>query len=159
MEAFDRGDALYLELGNKVDVQENDDMGSETVDGLEELFKQATTPLYAESKCSVVSVTIIIMNMCTIFWVSNRFINELLRYLSTDLLPADNKMPRTYYIARCSIQKLGLNYNNVHACLDVCEFYEEHAVLQACPQCNKSRWLEGSSTIPAKVIRHFPLIP
>lgn len=160
LEAFDRSDALHDEVQDNVGVEENDDNGSDTLDGLEELYEQATTPLYTGSKCSVVSATIVIMNMCAVFRVSNRFMDELLRYLSTDLLPQDNKLPGTHYVARRSIRKLGLNYNNVHACPDGCVlFEEEHADLDSCPKCSKSRWIEGSSAIPVKVIRHFPLIP
>jgi len=72
----------------------------------------------------------------------------------------DNKLPSSHYIAHRSIRKLGLDYNNIHTCSEGCVLYEEeHAALDSCPKCHKSRWMEESNTIPAKVIRHFPLIP
>lgn len=130
------------------------------MDGLEELYDQATTPLYATSKTSVVSATIILMNMCTVFRVSNRFVDELLRFLAADLLPPDNKLPRTHYEARKSINGLGLNYNNIHACPDGCVLYDdENALLTSCPKCSKSRWVDNTNGVPTKVIRNFPLIP
>jgi hypothetical protein len=100
------------------------------------------------------------MNMCVVFGVSNKFTSELLRYLSEDLLPVGNKLPNSHYVASKTIRRLGLNYNNIHACPDGCVLYEdEHADLTVCPKCSKSRWLEGTNSIPAKVIRHFPLVP
>ena len=160
MEAFDRGDALHRASIAEPNVPEIEDRDSDTMDGLEELFTQATTPLYPGSKTSVVSATIIIMNMCVVFRVSNKFTDELLQFLSQDLLPKGNKLPGSHYAARKTIRKLGLNYNNIHACPDGCVLYEDqHAELNTCPHCFKSRWMEGTNSIPAKVIRHFPLIP
>jgi len=80
IEDFDCSNALHREASNDLDVQDNDDVGSDTLDGLEELYEQAMTPLYLRSKSSVVSATIIIMNMCIVFRVSNRFMDELLHY-------------------------------------------------------------------------------
>jgi len=125
MEALDQSDELHLEGTEYVDVPEDDDVFVDTMNGLEDLYRQATTPLYAGLKSSVVSATIIILNMCTVFKVSNRFIDELLRYLSNDLLPVNKKLPSTHYEVRKSIRKLGLNYRNIHACPDGCVLFEE----------------------------------
>ena len=160
MEALDRGDALHRESAASSDMDVDSDVDCDTMQGLEELYEQCTTPLYTGSKCSVVSATIVIMNMCVVFGVSNNFTSELLRYLSEDLLPADNKLPRSQYAAAKTIRKLGMNYNNIHACPDGCVLYDrEHAELNECPMCAKSRWMEGTNSVPSKVIRHFPLIP
>jgi len=78
MEALDRGDALHMEVGEGLDVVDDNEIGNDTVDGLEDLHDQATAPLYSGSKTSVVSATIVLMNMCTVFRVSNRFADELL---------------------------------------------------------------------------------
>ena len=100
------------------------------------------------------------MNMCTVFRVSNKFTDELLQFLASDLLPQANKLPPSHYEARKMIRKLGLEYNSIHACPNGCVLYKEgNADLSACPQCSKSRWMEGTNSIPTKVIRHFPPIP
>ena len=100
------------------------------------------------------------MNMCHVFGVSNNFSSELLQYLSEDLLPEGNKLPRSHYVAAKTIQNLGMNYNNIHACPDGCVLYDgEHAESNVCPKCSKSRWMESTNNVPSKVIRHFPLIP
>lgn len=160
MDALERGDALHRDAGGEPNVLDNDELNNDTVDELHNLYAEATTPLYPGAKTSVVSATIVLMNMCVVFGVSNTFRSELLRYLGEDLLPKGNKLPKSHYAAAKTIRKLGLDYNNIHACPDGCVLYEDdHAELQTCPQCSKSRWLEGTNCIPAKVIRHFPLIP
>ena len=160
MEALDRDDALHMDAGGESNVVDNDDLDSDTMDGLQRLYAEATTPLYPGSKMSVVSATIVLMNMCVVFGVSNTFKTELLRYLAEDLLPEGNKLPRSHYVATKSIRRLGLEYNNIHACTEGCVLYkDDYAELETSPKCSKSRWLEGTNSIPAKVIRHFPLIP
>ena len=142
------------------EVGDEEDIAGETMDGLEDLYAEATIPLYPDSRTSVVSAIIIIMNMCTVFRVSNKFSDELFRFLSTKLLPSGNKLPRTHYAARKSICRLELHYHNVHACPQGCILYEEgYHALESCPKRATSRWMDGSNRIPAKVIRHFPLIP
>jgi hypothetical protein len=159
MEALDRGDALHREFAGEPDMDMEDDMDTDTMEGLEELYRQCTNPLYTGSKCSVVSATIVIMNMCVVFGINNNFTSELLRYLSEDLLPEGNKLLRSQYAAAKTIRKLGMNYNNIHACPDGCVLYDnDHAELDVCPSCSKSRWIEGTNNVPSKVIRHFPLI-
>ena len=74
--------------------------------------------------------------------------------------PKGNKLPSSHYAAAKTIRKLGLDYNIIHACPNGCVLYEgDHALLETRLHCSKSRWMEGSNSIPAKVIRHFPLIP
>jgi hypothetical protein len=162
LEALDRGDAIHTEAmaAENVVLDADVDIGADNVEDMERLFNHATTAVYSGSKSSILSATIIIMNMCVVFRVSNKFTDELLRYLSSDLLPLENKLPTSHYEARKLIRSLGLQYNNIHACPNGCVLYEEeHADLNLCPKCGRTRWTEGSNSIPAKVIRHFPLIP
>ena len=158
-EALERRDSLHREVGTEPNMPLQDDMDNDIVQGLEELYHQATTPLYRGSKTSIVSATIVILNMYVGFGVSNNFTSELLHYLSEDLLSEVNKLPSSHYAAAKTIRKLGLDYNIIHACPNGCVLYEgDHALLETCLHCSKSRWMEGSNSIPAKVIRHFPLI-
>ena len=91
-------------------------MDIENANGLEDLYTEAMTLVFPGSRMSIVSATIIILNMCSVFRVSNNFNDELLRFLSTDLLPIGNKLPTMHYKARRSIGRLDLQYNNIHAC-------------------------------------------
>jgi hypothetical protein len=89
LEAFDRGDTLHAAtmasepILESIEADEEDDR----VDNMERLYEHATTPVYLDATCSILSATIIIMNMCAVFHVSNKFADELLQYLSLDLLP------------------------------------------------------------------------
>jgi hypothetical protein len=98
--------------------------------------------------------------MAVIHSVSNAYMNELLKYLSAFLLPPGNRLPRSHNKAKNMVKKLGLNYNIIPCCLNGCVLFRkalEHVGL--CPECGASKFIPGSNCIPARVIRHFPLIP
>ena len=157
---MDRGDALHIEavVEGRIDVK--NDTSPDTVDDLEGLYTGATTLVYPGSKMSVVLATIIIMNICYVFCVRNIFTDELFRFISGNLLPTPNKLPKNHYAARKSIRRLGLHYNNIHACSNGCILYDdEHASFGRCSKCTQPCWVDGTNNILAKVIRHFPLIP
>lgn len=100
------------------------------------------------------------MNMCTIFYVSNKFTDKLFCFLHLDLLPLPNKLPRNHYEARNSIFHLGMHYNNVHACLNGCLLFEDdNTGHNTCPKCGEACWVDGTKTVLAMVICHFTLIP
>ena len=124
LEALGRADALHEEAEGegRLHVESGEEVDIE--DELDGLYTEATTPVYPGAKMSVVSATIIIMNMCSVFRVSNTFTDELFRFLSVDLLPVPNKLPKTHYAARKSIRQLGLTYNNIHACPNGCILYD-----------------------------------
>ena len=69
-------------------------------------------------------------------------------------------MPKTRYEACKTIKKLGLCYDTIHACVKGCVlFRKELSNAMECPKCHSGRYVEGSSTVPRKVLRHFSLIP
>jgi hypothetical protein len=124
-----------------------DDHETDTVDGVEHLYEEATIPVLANSSVSVISATIVLMNMAVIHGCSNAYMDELFRYLSLSLLHGDNKLPSGHYKARNMIRKLGLAYDIIHACPSGCILYRnEYANLCKCPKesCKKSRYLSGS---------------
>jgi hypothetical protein len=133
---------------------------------LEKLYRQASVPIWqseqSRSSVSVISAIVVIMTMCTTHGVSNAFADELLRYLSTSLLPTENLLSSSFYHAKNSVRKMGLDYNVIHCCPEGHVLFCGHLQdLDSClhPGCGKSRWIPGSTLIPAKVIRHFLLIP
>ena len=101
------------------------------------------------------------MNLCTVHGVSNNCADELFAILHGYILPEENCLPKNHHAARSLIQKLGLSYNNIHACNNGCIlFREEYAELLRCPKCNGPRYRdEERSRFPLKVLRHFPIIP
>jgi hypothetical protein len=102
------------------------------------------------------------MTMCSTHGISNAFANELLKYLSSTLLPKQNYLPNSFYHGKNKVRKMGLNYNVIHCCpTDHVLFRGEMENLNVCPhpRCGMLRWMPGSHIIPAKVLQHFPLIP
>jgi hypothetical protein len=129
---------------------------------LEELCRQATRPVYDGVNVSTIAATIVLINMAMIHGVSNAYMDKLIKYLSTVLLPRGNRLPRTHYAAKRMVKKLGLNYDIILCCPNGCVlFRKELEHLTSCPKagCAASKWLPGSDCIPARVIRHFPLLP
>ncbi|MCO5556418.1 hypothetical protein L7F22_009967 [Adiantum nelumboides] len=71
-------------------------------------------------------------------------------------------MPESRNAAKKTLATLGLDYESIHACPnDHVLFRKELAKEVHCPQCHASRYREDvqGNKVPAKVLRHFPLIP
>jgi hypothetical protein len=67
---------------------------------LEQLYAQLFILLYCGSSISMISIVVIILNMCTTHGINNTFQEELLKYLSTCLLPAINMLPASFNQAK-----------------------------------------------------------
>jgi hypothetical protein len=165
-DAFGEGDRLR-ESTTEAEVHNGEEeLGDEEysarLDLLDELTREATQPLYEGLNVSIVSATIVLINMAVIHSVPNEYLNELLKYLSTVLLPRGNRLPRSYYEAKSIIKKLGLNYKQIHSCPSGCVlFRNEYENLSKCPKpgCRKARYMPNSKSSPVRVVRWFPIIP
>jgi hypothetical protein len=161
-DAFDVGDRLREGSGSASENAAYEDDSAEDMDKLEEMYRQASQPVYGGKNVSIVSAIIVIINMSVIHGVSNVFVDELLTFLSMILLPEGNCLPSTHYEAKKLIRRLGMNYDIIHAYPSGCVlFWGQYRDFKECPvrMCRKSRYIQGSNSVPAKVIRHFPLIP
>jgi hypothetical protein len=86
---------------------------------------------------SIVSMTIVFINMALIHNVTNKYVNELFKYLDTVLLPRRNMLPRSHYKERNVIKRLGLNYNIIDYYPNRCILYKkENMNLENCPMLN-----------------------
>ena len=129
---------------------------------LDEMSRQATRLLYDGLKVSIISATIVLVNMAVVHSVPNEYLNELFKYLGSVLLPRGNRLPHNYYEAKNIIKKLGLNYKQIHACPNGCILYrKEYENHMSCPKagCRRSRYMPNSRSSPTKVVRWFPFIP
>jgi hypothetical protein len=100
------------------------------------------------------------MNMCTTHGTSNTFQEELLKYLSTYLLPPENMLLPSFDQAKNMVRKLCLSYNIIPCYRKGCVLYrKQFEELNHCPKSDASRYVDSSSTINAKVLRYFFLIP
>ncbi|XP_055812627.1 uncharacterized protein LOC129882385 isoform X1 [Solanum dulcamara] len=79
---------------------------------------------------------------------------ELLKYAFEDA-----KIPASFYEAKKTINKLGLNYTKIHACPNDCMLYfgKDDKGLQECKKCKTSRWKDNKTKQPAKILCYFPL--
>ena len=77
-------------------------------------------------------------------WTNESF-TMLLQFL-LDFLPSNAKLPKDCYEARKIIKDLGWSYEKIHACPKDCILYwKENVNLEACPNCNHSRWESNES--------------
>ena len=124
-------------------------------------LEEAIEELYHGAKSSVLAATILIMTLCTVHGVSNKFADQLFTLFREHLLPSENMLPKNLHAAKGLISKLGLNYNTIHACQAGCVLFRgQYEGATHCPKCNKPRYKdEANKRRPLKVLRHFPLIP
>lgn len=73
----------------------------------------------------------------------------------------DAKISASFYEAKKTINKLGLNYTKIHTCPNDCMLYfgKDDEGLQECKKCKTSRWKDCKKKQPAKILRYFPLKP
>jgi hypothetical protein len=113
-------------------------------------LEDAIQELYEGAKSSILAATILIMTMCTIHGVSNKFADQLFALFSLHLLPGENLLPKNYHAAKSMIRKLGLNYNTIQACEGGCVLFRgpyDNDV--RCAKCNKTLYkdLEKKKTL------------
>ncbi|XP_028199391.1 uncharacterized protein LOC114383867 [Glycine soja] len=127
-------------------------------------------PLY--SGCisfTKLSAVLALVNLKARFGWSDKSFSELLMLL-TNMLPADNVLPKNHYQAKKILCPVGMQYEKIHACCNDCILYrDDFAELDYCPVCGVSRYrpTNGDSTVlvsdadrrPAKVCWYLPIIP
>jgi hypothetical protein len=165
MDAFTVVDGLQdgaCDSGDDDDEEPMGDVGNENdKDDAPRDLEEAIQELYDGAKSSVLAATILIITLCIIHGVSNKFADQVFALFRLHLLPGENRLPKNYHAAKSLIRRLGLNYNTIHACVGGCVLFRgplENVV--RCPKCNAPRYKdEGQHKRPWKVLRHFPLIP
>jgi hypothetical protein len=97
-------DNIHEETPHVEEDFEVDEIEADKVSGrlerLEELYQHASKPLYTGLNINVISTTIVLMNMAVIHGVSNAYLDELMKYLGTVLLPNGNLLPGSHYEAK-----------------------------------------------------------
>lgn len=86
-------------------------------------LEDAIKGLYRGSKCIKLAATMLLMNLCTIHGVNNKFADELFTLLHFHLLPRDNCLLNNYYVAKSLTKSLGLDYKNIHVCGKGCVLF------------------------------------
>jgi hypothetical protein len=88
-----------------------------------QLLEDALEHLYSEARCTKLTATILLMNLCTVHGISNSFVDEFFAILHGHLLPERNSLPKNYHAAKFLTRKLGLSYNSIHACEKGCVLF------------------------------------
>ena len=131
----------------------------------EELLEEgARTPLFAGSGLTQLGGTLLLLNCLRTHSASNMLVNEIFTILSKSLLPKINSLPINEYHASKVLKQLGLAYDTIDCCPGpkTCILFrgDDFRDLTECPTCGAQRYKQvGKSRVPAKVLRHFPLIP
>ncbi|XP_061358361.1 uncharacterized protein LOC133302572 [Gastrolobium bilobum] len=139
-----------------------------------ELARDGEQPLYEGChKYSKLSFIVKLYHIKCLCRMTDKSMTMILELLQDAFEHA--KIPSSFYEAKKTITKLGLDYKKIHACPKNCMLYwgEENETRETCKICHASRWKpppkEGDCTsskqktkkrnVPAKVVRYFPLKP
>ena len=162
---FTRADEIHQQFTNEGDkILDFDDLSSEDKEQdqselLEELIHQAREPLFVGSRNTKLQFSIILMSLCTLYSISHHCLDEILTFLKHDVLPEQNTCPSSSYEMKTLVMKLGLSHEIIHCCdCGKTLYWKENSELTTCLHCQKSRYVEGSDTIPVRVLRFFSLI-
>ncbi|XP_057760053.1 uncharacterized protein LOC130980381 [Arachis stenosperma] len=151
------GDEDNIEDGDG-DNAENEEHNGENIefyklleDGNEQLYEGCT-------KYSKLSFLISLYHIKCLYRISDKAMTEILKLLKDAF--GNAKISNTFYEAKKTINKLGLNYTKIPACPNDCMLYwGEDEDLQECKRCKTSKWSDAKKKKPAKILRYFPLKP
>ncbi|XP_025608126.1 uncharacterized protein [Arachis hypogaea] len=136
-------------------------------DGEQELYPRC-------SKYSKLSFLVKLYHIKCMCGVSDKAMSMILDLLREAFEHA--KLPTTFYEAKKTIRKLGIEYKKIDACPNDCMLYRgDDQELTKCKRCGTSRWKQktrkgsilklksqvkrNGKPIAAKTLRYFPLIP
>ncbi|XP_038698007.1 uncharacterized protein LOC119995565 [Tripterygium wilfordii] len=135
------------------------------------LQEDADTELYSGCKnFTVLSYVLYLYHAKCLFKWSNKSFSVLLKMIKK-AFPVAKTFPNSFNGAKKIIDRLGLQYEKIHACPNDCMlFWKEKSNNDACSICGASRWKNAENNLinntlgkkkrtPAKVLRFFPLKP
>jgi hypothetical protein len=76
-----------------------------------------------------------------------------------ELLPPSSKIPKNFYHSKKLLEGLGMPYHKIDVCDKNCMlYYKDNKDKDKCDICRTSRYMDGSSKVPRKVLRYLPII-
>jgi hypothetical protein len=125
------------------------------------ILRDVVAELYKGLSSTKLAATILLMNLCTVHGMINKFCDALVTLLHCHLLPTNNCLLVNYHVAKSLTRKLGLDYINIHACLPGCVFFKKELANELqCPKCGSFRYKdEENKAYHVKMLMHFPIIP
>ena len=141
----------------------NNDEDNHMADAERILEESSNTPLFAGSRLSSLSATIILLQSCRTHKCTSAFVTELFTILKNSVLPEINTIPPSEYAATKLLRKLGLEHVDIDVCPNGCMLYrgeDEEKDMCTKPTCRAARFRRvGTRRVAQKVLRFFPLIP
>ncbi|XP_058763128.1 uncharacterized protein LOC131636533 [Vicia villosa] len=174
---FDQGvqDSGPSNIPNSEHPMISEDMSNEDLNKVKELMEDGNQELYLGcTKYSKLSFIVRLYHIKILCGATDKTFSMIIELLN-DVFP-HAKLPASFYEAKKMIKRIGLSYNKIHACPNHCMLYWgslEDEKRDKCKICTTSRWKldENNSSSndvmeatkkkqkPAKILRHFPLIP
>ncbi|XP_043721065.1 uncharacterized protein LOC122668585 [Telopea speciosissima] len=142
------------------DINDRTDGASIEADKFERLIEDAGKELYPGCvKFTRLSFILRLYHIKCLCKMTDKALSMLLDLLQ-EALPEPNTLPKNIYETKKIIKDLGLNYNKIDVCRNDCMLYWKEAdKATSCYKCGTSRYESENKKIPAKTLRHFPLIP
>ena len=142
--------------------QDEGNPSSDAASHFKQLIEEAKRELYPGcNNFSRFTFVIKMLHVKSYYRITNSGFSAILKILS-EAFPEFNTIPKSYEEAKKMLRELGLGYVSIHVCPNNCVLFRgnEYAELDNCPVCKASRWKDPErKKVPAKVLRHFPLIP
>ena len=81
-------------------------------------------PLFRGSSVTKLAAIMLIMTICIMHKVNNKFVDELLYLLHKYILPQRNSLSFNMYHAKVLVEEVGHNYESIHACKNGCVLFQ-----------------------------------
>jgi hypothetical protein len=174
----DRNHSNEVPIASNVDIEIDEDVMPNTTQGrteakeFYELAKDGEQPLYEGcTKYSKLAFLVKLYHIKCLCGMSDKAMTMILELLQDAFEHA--KIPSSFYEAKKTVTKLGLNYEKIPVCPNDCMLYwgnREDEERETCKVCHTSKWksrikskhetgADDNKKIPAKVLRYFPLKP
>ena len=140
---------------------EDGNPSSDVASHFKQLIEEAKRELYPGCiNFSRFTFVIKMLHVKSYYRITNSEFSTILKIL-LEAFPQFNTIPKSYDEAKKMLRELGLGYESIHVCPNNCVlFRKENKKKDSCPVCGASRWKDPErKKVPAKVLRHFPLVP
>ncbi|XP_020250883.1 uncharacterized protein LOC109828263 [Asparagus officinalis] len=177
----DSEDDIVDDVQDATEIQDVDDPEGfgdahipEDLDRIMKLLEDSEEDLYEGcTEYSRFSFMLELLHIKNLSGMANTYFEMLLDLLRKVVPGGERSIPKITYAAKQIVSDLGLDYNKIDVCPNDCIlYYKDNKELQECPTCGVSRWKQRTrsstrrttesvymqSKIPAKVLRHFPLV-
>jgi hypothetical protein len=128
--------------------------------GMDNLMRKCSELVYKGCPINRFQAAVVIMNIMNLYGISNSSFDEILWFLSKDLLLQSNSLPRSLYKIKRMIMRIRLEHKQIECYCQGCILYEsknEH--FTKCSKYGFLVYIKGSNEVSIKTLQYFPIIP